>query len=244
MLANMYGYIKFVGKTRLLIDVNHLSYWINIHENTKFVVNDKKAQRVNCLQIQQLTKNNIINNEIYGFETIEELNFFRDLLSCQGIGPKTGMAILQNDLMLVQSLIKNNDVQGLNELPGINSKVANALVSHNWKPWMLTSAFRRHANEENDHNDFSGKKTESDDDNNFDETDEELFGTTKDYDSPMFNQTYNEISDTLKSLGYSDDLIHDTLIGMDINENDDVSCCVSEAIKLIAMKQENEHHTA
>ena len=75
-------------------------------------------------------KNNIITEEIYGFDSIEKSNFFRDLLSCQGIGPKTALQIMQNDLNLIQSLIRDSDSNGLSQLPGINAKTAHTLVGH------------------------------------------------------------------------------------------------------------------
>lgn len=230
MIANLFGYIRYAGKTRLIVDVNHISYWVNVHENHNFKTSDEKGVKINCLQIKQLGKNNIITEEIYGFDSIEKSNFFRDLLSCQGIGPKTALQIMQNDLNLIQSLIRDSDSNGLNQLPGINAKTAHTLVGHSWKPWMLGTSYKK----QNDKHQRT--KIEQ---NNFD-----AFSVNTIYQEPDFNQTFMEISDTLKSLGYKDNLIHDTLIEMDIAQNDDVAYCVSEAIKRIALKEENECHSS
>lgn len=60
---------------------------------------------------------------LYGFDSVEELNAFRKLLTISGIGVKTAMQILRNvDYSNLFNLIRNKDVAGLKSISGIGNK--------------------------------------------------------------------------------------------------------------------------
>ena len=60
---------------------------------------------------------------IYGFKTIEELNFFNLLVAINGIGPKTALTILKNiDINHLIFLITNRMFNELRLISGIGSK--------------------------------------------------------------------------------------------------------------------------
>jgi Holliday junction DNA helicase RuvA len=67
--------------------------------------------------------------DLYGFPTIQELNFFELLISVSGIGPKTALGILNvasvNTLHLA---IQSNDTSHLTKVSGIGKKNAEKIV--------------------------------------------------------------------------------------------------------------------
>lgn len=67
--------------------------------------------------------------ELYGFETMEELELFKLLLSISGVGPKAGLSILTiASAQTVHSAILNEDVKLLTSVPGIGKKTAQRIV--------------------------------------------------------------------------------------------------------------------
>lgn len=65
---------------------------------------------------------------LYGFTTLEEMNFFHQLIKISGIGPKTAMSILDTPLPLLQKAILEEDVEFLSTIPGIGKKTAARLI--------------------------------------------------------------------------------------------------------------------
>lgn len=135
MLSSIYARINYVGKKRINVDLNWKSYWIITRENHTFQIT-KKPQKIYCHEIIQIV-NNEIKKEIFGFETYQELEWFISLLSCRGVGSKTAMKIMKNNVNKVQQLIKEKNIDELSKLEGINKSVASYLVSNVWKPWEL-----------------------------------------------------------------------------------------------------------
>lgn len=97
MISSMFGKISFAGKKCIIIDVFGISYWINTKEDHNFVVDYQISKKIYCHSISQFI-NNQITNEIYGFETIKEKEWFKKLLNCQGVGAKTAINIWEMTL--------------------------------------------------------------------------------------------------------------------------------------------------
>lgn len=67
--------------------------------------------------------------QLYGFSTKEEKNFFEQLISCSGIGPKFALSLLNHfDLLTIISAIKNNNPKLLSQAPGIGNKKAELII--------------------------------------------------------------------------------------------------------------------
>lgn len=207
MISSMYGKISFAGKKCIIIDVYGISYWVNTKENHNFIVDYQNSKKIFCHSISQFI-NNQITNEIYGFETIKEKEWFKKLLNCQGIGPKTAINILGNEIEKIQKLIKENNLKELSEFKGLNKKIASNLISHDWNPNDLKTTEKYHIDNEGAENNI------------------------------------NEIIATLKSLGYEETQINKCLDKITLKPDSDISDIVSEAIKTIAIQQENEHNKA
>lgn len=67
--------------------------------------------------------------DLYGFDTKDELRFFELLISVSGIGPKSGLAVLNvADVATLSSAIIQNDSSYLTKVSGIGAKSANKIV--------------------------------------------------------------------------------------------------------------------
>lgn len=66
---------------------------------------------------------------LFGFESLDELNFFKTIITVKGVGPKTGLNILARvPYHKVIDAIENQDVTFLKTLPGIGPKMASQMV--------------------------------------------------------------------------------------------------------------------
>ncbi|MCF0217996.1 MAG: Holliday junction branch migration protein RuvA [Malacoplasma sp.] len=127
MLTYIIGKVVYISKNYILLENNGQGYKI-------FVSNpDQYKDGCDCkififTKIYQNNKNNIVF-ELYGFTSVKEKIFFETLMQISGIGPKTGLIILKNDLSVLKNLIVNEDVNSLAVLEGFTNKTALAVVS-------------------------------------------------------------------------------------------------------------------
>lgn len=67
--------------------------------------------------------------DLYGFQNLEEKNFFELLMTVSGVGPKSAMNILSlGDMYEIQSAIARSDVKYLTGVQGMGKKTAERLV--------------------------------------------------------------------------------------------------------------------
>lgn len=66
--------------------------------------------------------------DFFGFKKYEDLQFFRQLITISGIGPKLALDILSAPLQQVKAAIINKDELFLNKIPGIGKKTAGRII--------------------------------------------------------------------------------------------------------------------
>ncbi len=66
--------------------------------------------------------------DLYGFEKIEELDFFKSLIGVNGIGPKIALEILSTPVKKIKNAIINEELGYLCKIPGIGQKTAKRLI--------------------------------------------------------------------------------------------------------------------
>lgn len=126
MYEYLVGKVNYLNANYLIMENNFLGYKVYVSDTSKYELN--KFQKVYLYtKIYQNIKNNF-NYEFYGFRTLSEKIFFESLLNINGIGVKIALTILRNDLNLVKTLIKNQDVSSLEALEGFNNKIATNVV--------------------------------------------------------------------------------------------------------------------
>ena len=66
---------------------------------------------------------------LFGFETKQQHDFFKLLLTVSGVGPKTAFSVISNIKLdqLVQ-LVQSNDVAGFTKVPGLGRKTAMKII--------------------------------------------------------------------------------------------------------------------
>lgn len=66
---------------------------------------------------------------LYGFSSMEELNFFELLISISGIGPKTALSILNiSSIQNLRRAVASGDTSHLTKVSGIGRKIAEKIV--------------------------------------------------------------------------------------------------------------------
>ncbi|WP_159204630.1 Holliday junction branch migration protein RuvA [Mycoplasmoides pneumoniae] len=200
MIASIFGKITFVGKRKIIVEANCISYWFNVKENHSFEKNLEKPRQVFCQIIKRMVTNQILE-ESFAFNTLEEKEWFSKFIELNGIGSKTALNLLNNNLEEMRDYIKNSNYHALTKLTGSNSKVARALLA--------LELYDR---------DDGGKRIKP--------------------NTAMAND-YDEMFDTLKSLGYKPQDIQNALSKIEIKPNFDVSEVIAEVIKLMSF-QNNE----
>lgn len=104
----------------LLLDVRDVGYQVLVTESTLAWA---LAQQDVSLWIHTLVREQ--NLDLYGFETHNELFFFKKLLEVSGIGPKSALGIigLASTDTLYQAIVAEN-IAFLTSVPGIGKKTA------------------------------------------------------------------------------------------------------------------------
>ena len=125
MIEWIEGKICSKEPTKLVIENNGIAYEIHIPLSTyEALVNIEGKIKIFIhfhFSQEQLA--------LFGFFTLEERTFFRDLLLVQGIGPQTALRIVSSTNFLeFKSAIVNNDVEAMSGIRGIGEKRANKLI--------------------------------------------------------------------------------------------------------------------
>lgn len=128
----MYSYIvgKVVSthKKSIVIENNYTGYLVFVPRTEAF--ESGKTIRLYLYKYTYLSNKNSLKEDFYGFKNWEEKEFFINCLNISGIGPKSAMNFLQNDINVLKQLISNKDTDALEQLPGISKKYAYLLVEY------------------------------------------------------------------------------------------------------------------
>lgn len=123
MIAYISG--KIIKKTDkgIIIDTGNIGYLVHL---SKSIITDIIENEDIELFIHSHIREDAF--DLYGFHTYEELGFFKQLISVNGVGPKVAMEILSAGTNQVKSAIINEDDKFLCKIPGIGGKTAKRIV--------------------------------------------------------------------------------------------------------------------
>jgi len=85
---------------------------------------------------------------LFGFKTVDELEFFKTMLNVNGVGPKTALEILSHDTDKTKAAILSNDLAFLSKIPGIGKKTAERIVMELKNKLDWVDSMRLHGNVE------------------------------------------------------------------------------------------------
>lgn len=124
MISRLTGTIVHFDPKFIVLDVNGVGYKVSVSPDilTKL---DKKGPVT--LWTYLAVRENAL--DLYGFNSLSELNFFELLNTISGIGPKTAMGILNvASVQSLESAIQTGDTSHLIKVSGLGKKVAEKIV--------------------------------------------------------------------------------------------------------------------
>jgi Holliday junction DNA helicase RuvA len=125
MIAQIIG--KIVHKTDKSLIVNAGGVGYQIFVSTDVLTHSKPIGETTELWTHMAVRETAI--ELFGFETIDEKNFFELLLSVSGIGPRGALSILSIAPMeTIKKAIGSGDTSYLTKVSGIGKKTAEKIV--------------------------------------------------------------------------------------------------------------------
>lgn len=124
MISYLKGKISYKLKGKVIIEVNNIGYSVFVSEG---FFNDLKIDT----EVQIFTFQNVKEDalDLYGFKTLEELEFFELLISISGVGPKSALSVLAvAQLSDIKESIVRGDSGLLTKVSGIGKKIAERVV--------------------------------------------------------------------------------------------------------------------
>ncbi len=123
MIAYLTGTVLKKLPKSIILKTENIGYLVHISESSL-----QKISENDTVELFIHTKVREDDISLYGFETHEELTFFKTVLNVNGIGPKIALEILSHDLSHTKGAILSNDLVYLTKIPGIGKKTAERIV--------------------------------------------------------------------------------------------------------------------
>ena len=125
MIAQLTGKIVSLNLTELILDVNGVGYFVSIPMSTYDVLS-KEGGTATILTWLQVREDAL---QLFGFAKKEELEIFKLLLTVNGVGAKTALAILSSmNIPTFCNAIINADIKVLKHISGIGPKSAERMI--------------------------------------------------------------------------------------------------------------------
>ncbi len=126
MIAHLSGKLLFSSERFVVIDVNGVGYKVRVTMDTLRSLRETEDENVS-LWIHTSVREDAL--DLYGFGNHEELDFFEQLISVSGIGPRTGLGILNiAPVNHLRQAIAAGDTGTLTKVSGIGSKGAQKII--------------------------------------------------------------------------------------------------------------------
>ena len=116
-----FGKVISIGKTYIIFESNNSGTIIYVPNIEVF----KEDERIKLFVYKYTTD---FTNAIYGFRTFKERLLFEDLITINGIGPKTAIGLLKEGKEMLINLLASGDVEGLASFPYLGVKTANQII--------------------------------------------------------------------------------------------------------------------
>jgi len=124
MLSYIKGIIGAKTENAVIIVNNDLGYEVVVP--VSFWRKLKNGQVIECFLHEHIRED---ARQLFGFESMGELKFFKKLISISGIGPKVGILTMSvGSLDELQIAIANGNVSYITAVPGIGTKIAQKII--------------------------------------------------------------------------------------------------------------------
>ena len=125
MISSLKGKISSIGNNFVEIEVHDIGYLVYGPAVAKAMAG-KVGEEVKIHTYMSVSENDI---SLYGFETIDDVNLFKMLISVSGIGPKTAAQIMgQTESGEIIKAIGEADVKFFEKVKGIGKKGAQRII--------------------------------------------------------------------------------------------------------------------
>ncbi len=124
MLAYIKGTVLRRGKEKVIVVSQNIGYRIAVIEALLHKISD--GQEIELHLHQHIRENSV---ELYGFASSHEVDFFDQLLSVSGVGPKTALSILNAaPVQKVKTAIARGDRVIFKGVSGVGAKTAERIL--------------------------------------------------------------------------------------------------------------------
>ncbi|MCX7778820.1 MAG: Holliday junction branch migration protein RuvA [Patescibacteria group bacterium] len=124
MIFSLRGKIIYRGDNFLVIETGQIGYQVFVSPSLI-----KKVKINEGLKIFTYLYTREETQELYGFKSIEELEFFKELLAIAGVGPKIAQNILSlGKISEIKKAIQNGQVNFLTKISGVGKKTAEKII--------------------------------------------------------------------------------------------------------------------
>lgn len=121
MISFIQGKIDVILKDSVIVNVNGVGYQVFVTD-----VLSKIDDEIKLYTYMHITESKL---SLYGFNSLDEVNFFELLTSVSGIGPKVAMGVLKSiGMQALTTFIFTEDISQIKKAPGIGLKTANRIV--------------------------------------------------------------------------------------------------------------------
>lgn len=115
------GKIISFGKNYFILESNYQGYLVYAAKLERF-----EKEIVNKIFVYSYENN--FTKTLYGFKTFKERLLFIDLLTINGVGPKTALAVLQSGYYEAMNLIAAGDFETLSSFPFLGLKNSKQII--------------------------------------------------------------------------------------------------------------------
>ncbi|AAZ53774.1 Holliday junction branch migration protein RuvA [Mesomycoplasma hyopneumoniae] len=218
MQIYQFGKIVSKNKNYLILENHGSGYLIYVPRIDRFSRDENR-------KIYIYEHENDYTKITYGFASFRERILFEDLISIQGVGPKTAISALNSGMQNLINLIAANDWKTLAKIPYLSEKNAKQIVFEFQKKYERFNENHKNQTEETNQ-DSQEKELEKNDD---------LADITI-QKSNLEDKTAANLEDTLKMLGFKPRQIDYALTKVEPNEN--FENLIENAIKIISNARE------
>lgn len=123
MIAYLKGTVLKKIEKGIILDTGNVGYLV--HPPAALLESLKETQSIELFIHSNIREDAF---DLYGFANYNDLTFFKTLLSVSGIGPKTGLEIMNSDIQKIKLAIINEDHGYIKKVPGIGEKTAKRMI--------------------------------------------------------------------------------------------------------------------
>jgi len=121
MIRLLQGTVHSTDSRTIILFVNGVGYQIYVP-----IIESIKTDEEITLHIHSHIREDAFT--LYGFQSINELNFFELLLKINGVGPKMALEILKEPAEHIKNAIASSNIPALTKISGVGKKTAERII--------------------------------------------------------------------------------------------------------------------